>query len=89
MSIFTVWRLWISERRLAIDNGFNSAIQEILHVEGVIFTSRSRVLIPFLGGAPILYIAFSDRTFVSPKFGTICPDFGTNVPDLVQIVQCL
>ena len=40
MSIFTVWRLWISERRLAIDNGFNSAIQEILQVEDVIFTWR-------------------------------------------------
>ena len=39
---FTVWRLWISERRLAIDDGFNSAIQEILQVEDVIFTWRSR-----------------------------------------------
>ena len=37
-----VWRLWISEMRLAVDNGFSSAIQEILYVEGVIFTSRSR-----------------------------------------------
>ena len=42
MSIFTVWRLWISEMRLAVDNGFNSAIQEILQVEDVIFTWRSR-----------------------------------------------
>ena len=29
-----------SERRLAINNGFNSAIQEILQVEDVIFTWR-------------------------------------------------
>ena len=45
LSIFTVWRLWISERRLAIDNGFNSAIQEILQVEDAIFTSRLRVVL--------------------------------------------
>ena len=42
LSIFTVWRLWISEMRLAVDNGFNSAIQEIIQVEDVIFTWRSR-----------------------------------------------
>ena len=28
--------------RLAVDNGFNSAIQEIIQVEDVIFTWRSR-----------------------------------------------
>ena len=42
LSIFTVWRLWISERRLAVDNEFNSATQEILKVEDVIFTWRSK-----------------------------------------------
>ena len=31
-----------SERRLAVDDGFNAAIQEILQVEDVIFTWRSR-----------------------------------------------
>ena len=31
-----------SERRLAVDDGFNAAIQEILQVEDVIFTRRSR-----------------------------------------------
>ena len=30
------------ERRLTVDNGFNAAIQEILQVEDVIFTWRSR-----------------------------------------------
>ena len=42
LSIFTVWRLWISERRLAVDNEFNSATQEILQVEDVNFTWRSK-----------------------------------------------
>ena len=31
-----------SERRLAVDKGFNAAIQEILQVEDVICTGRSR-----------------------------------------------
>ena len=42
LSIFTLWKLWISERRLAIDNGFNFVTQEILQVEDLIFTWRSR-----------------------------------------------
>ena len=33
-----VIELWKSERRLAVDNGFNSVIQEILHAENTIFT---------------------------------------------------
>ena len=32
------WKLSIGERRLAVDKGFYSAIQEILQVEYVIFT---------------------------------------------------
>ena len=38
LSILAVWRLWISERRLAVDKGSYSATQEILQVEDVIFT---------------------------------------------------
>ena len=38
LSILAVWRLWISERRLAVDNEFYFVIQEILQVEDVIFT---------------------------------------------------
>ena len=43
MSIFTVWRAWISERRLAVDNGFYSAIQEMLQVEDVILPEYREV----------------------------------------------
>ena len=43
LSILAVWRLWISERRLAVDNGFNSVIQEMLQVEDVILPEYREV----------------------------------------------
>ena len=40
--ILAIWRLWISEGRLAVNNGFFFVIQEILQVEDMIFTWRLR-----------------------------------------------
>ena len=47
------------------------------------------LVIIFYVGHPPLNIAFSIRRFVSPECRTIGHDFGPNVLDLVQIVQCL
>ena len=38
LSTFTVWILWISERRLGVYTKFYSEVQEILQVEDVIYT---------------------------------------------------